>query len=44
MENYDESAAVMISPVFLTHQYVDLEKCSKTGAFGHSSNHISRSQ
>ena len=44
MEIYDKSNAMLTSTVFNTRQMLPLQGCSETGTFGHSSNHISRSE
>ena len=44
MKNKHESNAVLISAAFCTCEPLTHQRCSKTGAFGHSSNHICQSQ
>ena len=44
MEIYDKSACMVTSAVFIARLHVATTRCSKTGTFVHSSNHISRSQ
>ena len=35
IENLDESAAVLISALFVSREHIDSPRVSKTGAFGH---------